>query len=370
MKAGRLYAAGLLLVAAFALSISSKSAVPAESCADDGRLSFVCDANQPEDLAWLPGTQWMFVSGFSASSGLKLLDMRQRQLQRWDGRTNDTALPDLQHFPACPGEPDAAALNLQGLSLRRVADGEYRLLASNHGGREAIEVFRVSTDTGSPDARPRVRWIGCLPLPAGMAANSVTSFPDGTVLATVLTLPGRTMADYVLGRNSGVVLEWTPGAKAFRKIPGTELPGNNGIEADPDNQHFYVVAFGRHSIVGFLRGRTARKVFETTAPGFMPDNIHWDGARLVAAGMQFDEPACGGLRKVIDGVAEPMTCHRGFTVAHLDQHSLAWRVLAYDLPNASFNGVSTGLPVGNTLWLGSFQSDRMASLALEARSPR
>jgi hypothetical protein len=255
-------------------------------------------------------------------------------------------------------------MNIQGISLRDQHDGSYRLLASNHGGREAIEAFRILRDASDLLAAPRIQWIGCLPLPAGMAANAVSSFPDGTVLATVLTIPGRTMADYVLGRNSGVVLEWAPGADRFRVVPGTELPGNNGLEAAPDNRHFYVVAFGRHSVAGFERGRRARKLFEVVAPGFMPDNIHWDGAQLVAAGMQYDEPACGGLRKVIDGIAEAMTCHRGYTVARLDTRTLQWRVVAYDVPNAVFNGVSTGLPAGGTLWLGSYQADRIAYVPL------
>ncbi len=256
--------------------------------------------------------------------------------------------------------PDTAALNLQGISLRADGPGTYRLLASNHGGREAIEVFRISVSAVEPMTEPMIQWVGCLLMPPGMAANAVSSFPDDTVLVTVLTLPGRSMADYVLGRNTGIVLERAPGAATFRPIPGTELPGNNGLEADPDNRHFYVVAFGHHSVVGFERGPRARTIFEVVAPGFMPDNIHWDGPRLIAAGMQYEEPACGGRRQVVNGVADPMTCHRGYTVALLNLRDGEWQVVARDGPNPSFNGVSTGLRVGATLWLGSYQSDRLA----------
>jgi hypothetical protein len=92
----------------------------------------------------------------------------------------------------------------------------------------------------------------------------------------------------------------------------------------------------------------------------MPDNIHWDGERLIAAGMQYDEPACGGLRKIIDGKADPMLCHRGYTVARLDPKRLTWSIVDYSEPNPVFNGASTGLVLGDELWVGSYQSDRIA----------
>jgi hypothetical protein len=342
----------------------------ADGCAPSGGLEFVCGAGQPEDLARVPGTGWVLVSGFAPGSGLKLLDTGTRTLVRWIGGRGADGAFDRDHYRHCPGPPDATQLDLQGISLRAESAGSFRLLASNHGGREAIEVFRVRASQGEPQGMPVVHWVGCLPLPRGMAANAVSSFPDGTVLATVLTVPGRTMADYVQGRDTGVVLEWRPGEVGFHEVPGTQLPGNNGLEADPDNRHYYVVSFGQHAIVGFERGAHARRIFESVAPGFMPDNIHWDGEQLIAAGMQYDEPACGGLRKVIAGVAEPMTCHRGYSVARFDPRTRRWQLLAYDTPNPRFNGVSTGLRVGGTLWLGSFQADRLASRPLPAGATR
>ena len=324
-----------------------------DDCAPSDGLSFVCGAGQPEDLARVPGTPWVIVSGFSPGSGLKLLDTRTRELLRWSGAGSSDWDFDHDRYGQCPGPPDPALLDVQGISLRAGPDAGFTLLASNHGGREAVEMFRVRIDERQLQAVPRVQWIGCLPLPPGMAANAVSSFPDGTVLATVLTVPGRTMADFVLGRDTGVVLEWRPGADSFREVPGTGLPGNNGLEADADNSHFYVVAFGRHSVVGFKRGQRAQRLFEAAAPGFMPDNIHWDGRRLIAAGMKYDEPACGGRRRVVDGVAEPMTCHRGYSVALLDPRTRRWRLLAHDAPDPLFNGVTTGLRVEGTLWLGS-----------------
>jgi hypothetical protein len=76
--------------------------------------------------------------------------------------------------------------------------------------------------------------------------------------------------------------------------------------------------------------------------------------------MQFDEPACGGLRKIVDGKADGMLCHRGYTVAQLDPATREFRVLAYDGPDPIFNGVSAAWLVAADLWLASYQSDRIA----------
>jgi len=319
-------------------------------------LAFVCGMERPEDLARVPGTRWLIASGFSPGAGLKLIDTAAKSARRWYQGVGPQVDPDRRAFPVCPGAPDPALLNAQGLHLHKTADGHSRLYVVNHGGRESVEIFDV--DTHQPEPRPR--WRGCVLMPAGYAANSVTTFSDGTILTTVLTRPGTTITDFVKGGVTGGVFEWVPGNPEFQLIHGTELPGNNGIEASPDDREFYVVAFGWHAVVVFARGNPSAPVRQATAPGFMPDNIHWIDDRLLLAGMQYDEPACGGRRKIVDGKADDMRCHRGYTVAELDPATMSFRLVAYGEPNPEFNGVSAGLIVGDTIWLGSYQADRVA----------
>jgi hypothetical protein len=199
-----------------------------------------------------------------------------------------------------------------------------------------------------------------MPMPPGQVANSVASFADGTVLATVLTRPGATIADFVQGRITGGVWQLRRGESEFALVPGTELPGNNGLEVDPDQRHFYVVAFGWHAVMIYDRHDTRRPVGQIVAPDFMPDNIHWTGGHLLLAGMRYDEPACGGLRKVIDGRADPMLCHRGWIVGEIDLAAGRIATFAYGPPQGGFNGLSAAALVNDKLWLGSFQADRVA----------
>jgi hypothetical protein len=55
-----------------------------------------------------------------------------------------------------------------------------------------------------------------------------------------------------------------------------------------------------------------------------------------------------------------MRCPRGYVVATLDPETLTYSVIAYDTPNPAFNGVSAAAVIGREVWLGSYQSDKIA----------
>lgn len=332
-------------------------------CTSGPSLAYVCNVPRPEDVVAIPGTRWIIASGFAPGAGLKLVDTNTHEARPWYEGREDQVAADRQTYPDCPHPVEPSLFNVQGLSLRAMGDGHFTLYAVNHGGRESIEIFDVMLAGG----QPLLRWKGCRILPAGQMGNAVASFSDGTLLVTVLTRPGTTIADFVLGKPTGAVWEWRPGAIRFEEIKGTELPGNNGLETDPDDRHFYVVAFGWHAVIVYDRRRPLKAERRIDMPGFMPDNVHWTNGQLVAAGMRFDEPACGGLRRVIDGEADKMLCHRGYVVAAINPDNGAVSTLAYGEPDPSFNGVSAGAIVGDTLWLGSYQADRLAYRKLPGR---
>lgn len=344
-------------------SYSNAVSGEAAQCSEVDGHAFICGAVRPEDIAHIPGTRWLVFSGFSNGAGLKLVDSRKRSLRLWYTGEPSQIEHSAQRFPACASAPDAGVFNTQGLSLRSIKAAEHDLYVVNHGGRESIEIFRIDSATDEP----QLRWIGCVPMPEVTAANSVATYADGTILASVLTRPGTSITDFVRGEATGAVYRWRPGELGFQLLPGTELPGNNGIETSPDDREFYVIAFGWRAVVVFARHDTRQPLRKVIAPGFMPDNIHWDGQRLILAGMQYDEPACGGTRKIVDGVADDMRCHRGYAVAALDPHDLQFSILAYAQPNPVFNGVSAARILGDELWLAAYQGDRVAVRALPGR---
>lgn len=358
-----------VMLAIFVVPSSLRDAVAAAaggSCAPVNGHEFICGAERPEDVVVIPGTRWLVFSGFRDGAGLKLVDSSARTLRHWYTGASDQIAHDRRRYGGCPSPPDVVSFNAQGLSLRSIDEREHLLYVANHGGREAIEIFRIETTIDEP----LLRWIGCVLMPDATPANSVATFSDGTILASVLTRPGTTITDFVRRERTGAVYQWRPGDDSFQLLPGTELPGNNGIETSRDDREFYVVAFGWHAVVVYDRGNTSRPSRQVIAPGFMPDNIHWDGDRLVLAGMLYDEPACGGTRKIINGKADDMRCPRGYVVAQLNPDSLEFSTIAYAEPNPAFNGVSAARILGNDLWLASYQADRVAVRRLSAQQDR
>ena len=342
------------------------------SCAPANGWNLICGNPNPEDLVPIPGTRWLIASGMKEGAGLKLVDSDAKTARVFYTGQPAQQRPDKTVFPNCPAPPDAKTFNAHGLYLRRAeAPGIYKLYVVSHGALESIQVFTVDGN----GTQPSLTWVGCVPMPEGnkaypnlgsqatpsrLAANSVSAFSDGTIIATVPQRPGTTNAQRLRGEPTGDVVEWKPGTASFRVVQGPQLPGNNGIEISLDEKEFYVVSFGAHTVVAFSRQDPRTPLRQSVAPGFMPDNLRWSGNRLIATGPMYDEPACGGTRLAVVDNPVLTACHRGFMVAQLDPKAMAWTILAYAEPNPAISVVATGVVVGDTLWIGSAAADAIA----------
>jgi len=331
---------------------------PALPCTPSGGLSFVCGVVNGEDLVLVPGTRWLIASGMAPGSGLHAVDTQAKTLRTLYGAGTSAARVDRTTYASCPGPLDPKQMVLHGLSLRSGAAGRYTVYATNHGGRESIEVFELEA-TG---AAPAATWIGCVPMPDGMEANSVAAFSDRSLLATVLIMPGKTFEDAFAQRNTGAVFAWTPGERTFRMLPGTELSANNGIETSPDDQEFYVVSTTTKRVVAYSRAKPGVALRTAQLKEFGPDNVRWTADnRLITAGMIDNEASCGGAPKTEAGIR----CPRGYVVVTIDPKTMAVTELARGPATPAFTGTAIALRVGNELWLGSFFADRLAYRALK-----
>jgi len=350
--------------AALFLSLSAASAQPAAPCAPSMGLSFVCGLDNPEDLIQVPGSKWLIASGMGSGAGLKLVDSAARTVHPFYTGAPAQIRQDRKWFARCPGAPDIKTFNTHGIALRpTTADGVYRLYAVMHAPLESIQVFAV-------DARgqtPQIRWTGCVPLPEDFRTNAVSALKDGTILVNVQMTGTTTNRDFIDGRPTGGVFEWKPGREGLRLLPGTELAGNNGFELSPDEREFYIAVSGTQTVAVYALADTAKPLRTVRTPWFNLDNIHWSNGRLIAAGMMFDEPACGGTRKQILDRGGDLACKRGWVAAQLDPAAMTWTILAYGEPNPAFGGIATALVIGDTLWLSSYSEDRIASRTLPGR---
>jgi hypothetical protein len=345
-------AIGASILSITVIGSASVEAQPA-ACTPSGGLTFICGVQNPEDLVHVPSTRWVIASGMAPGSGLHAVDTQAKTTRNLYAPGNANVRADKTKYASCPGPLDAKQAVLHGLSLRSAPGGRYTVYATNHGGRESVEVFELDVSGATPSAA----WTGCVLTPDNMALNSVAAFTDGSLVATVLILPGKTFGDAFAQRNTGVVVAWAPGDKMFRVLPGTELSANNGIETSPDDREFYVVSTTTKRIVAYSREKPGVALRTAQLEEFGPDNVRWTtDNRLITAGMLDDEPACGGAPKTEEGIR----CPRGYVVVTIDPKTMAVTELARGPATPSFTGTAIAMRVGNELWLGSFFADRLA----------
>jgi hypothetical protein len=337
---------------------SSTGAAQTAACAPSGGLTFICGVQNPEDLVLVPDTRWLVASGMAPGSGLHLVDTRAKTVRNIYAAGAPSVRAERAKYANCPGPLDPKQAVLHGLSLRKAQTGRYTVYATNHGGRESIEVFELDTRGAAPSAT----WIGCVLMPNAMPANSVAAFSDGALVATVLIMPGKTFEDAFAGRTTGAVFLWTPGTPAFRQLPGTDLSANNGIETSPDDREFYVVSTTTKKIAAFSRNNPGAPLRVAQLAEFGPDNVRWTSDnRLITAGMIDNEPSCGGPPKTEAGIR----CSRGYIAATIDPKTMAVTEIARGPATPSFTGTAMAVLVGGELWLGSFNADRLAYRALK-----
>lgn len=239
----------------------------AQTCDPDGDVKFVCGTTNPEDLYEVPGA-WVIASGrYSDSEGpVYAVSLRDHSVQEIFPAGALAPEHDRDTYAACPGPNNV--FQPHGLTLREGSGDVHTLYVVGHGAREAIEIFAL--DVGG--AVPTMKWIGCIPSPEGTARiNSITALPDGYL--------GATNFD----REGGELWEWHP-TTDWIEVPGSQMPGPNGLVSSEDGQWFYVGGWSDRALVRVSRGQTPVRV-DRIPVGFNVDNVRWGPAgKVIAAG--------------------------------------------------------------------------------------
>ena len=337
----------VLVLACSRASAQQPAPPPLPECRDTADVQFVCGQQAPEDLVLVPGGQWVVASSYAGTGGIYVI--------RVSDRTSTVAFPsatakerfDAKTYTACPGPPDAATrakFQTHGLYLQAGRNGVHKLFAVLHGGRESVEVFEL-------DARaqvPVLTWLGCAVAPEPIGLNSVRGFADGGFVATDFLARGITpdaRAKMLAGEKNGALWEWHT-ATGWRKVPGSDAAGANGIEVSEDGKSYYVAAWGSQSFFRLSRGESAPKRDDVML-GFRVDNIRRarDGS-IIATGQS------GAGAQAVS------------VVAKIDPKTLAVKEVLRRPNTDAFGAGTTAVEIGRTLWVGSFRGDRIAILPI------
>jgi sugar lactone lactonase YvrE len=174
----------------------------------------------------------------------------------------------------------------------------------------------------------------------------VAALPDGGfVVSKFLDQRDNKGREHLMaGQVNGTVYRWRIG-HGFEQVPGTQLPGDNGLAVTKDGQWLFVNAYGSREVVKVpLSGNGAARVARVD---FNPDNLRWtpDGRLFVT----------GQFRHLGAAVGQD-----GWETVILDPDSMRTLPFLRERGRPAFDDASSTVQVGSTVWIGSFRSDRVA----------
>jgi hypothetical protein len=333
---------------------------PITSCDPVGSATPLCGFQNPEDLALLPDGR-VLVSEYGDAGAkpgrISLLDLASGEHESlYAGGGPAGAGP--WGAPDCDGPP-SNSFSPHGIDLSQRADGALELLVVQHGGRESVEMFEVST---SPSVQ--LAWRGCAVSPDG-GLNDVVALPDGGFLATRFAPSGQMAMIFafakamLFGGDTGWVYAWSR-ERGFSEVPGTRAPGPNGIEVSSDGAKIFLDATLASEVRRIDRHSGA---VEARAPVSQPDNVTWasDGSLRVASlrGRMREILACQGL--------EHGSCPAAFAIVAVDPSTMETRTVYEGGPGTPSGAGTVGLEVDGGLLIGTFAGDRVVRVATETR---
>jgi len=348
MKKTHVFALGIIVTL---LPLSANLEARPAGCDPIGNVQFLCDQVGPEDLAVVPGSEWVISSGMAANGAIRLVNLRDKTTTVLFPSATSIERPNKKIYDSCPGPigSEGDKFRAHGLYLRPGPNALQTLYVVHHGDRESIEVFEF-------DARPKpptLTWIGCAVAPDPIGLNSVVGLPDGGFITTNFSPrngDAAARARMMAGENNGEVWEWHT-TTGWKKVPGSESAGPNGLEISKDGKWLYIGGWGSQSVIRLSREQTPIKK-DSVPVGFRVDNLRWapDGA-LLAAGQ--------------GGTAPSQTSN----VVKVDPATLKFQELIRH-PNIDGFGVTTvAIQIGKELWLGSVRGDRIAIFPLPQSPP-
>src|SRR5215471_11721573 len=124
----------------------------AAGCDPIGSVRFICDQLGPEDLAAVPGSEWVLSSGMAANGAIRLINLRDKSTTVLFPSATSTERPNKKIYDSCPRPmgSEGDKFRAHGLYLRPGPNAVHTLYLVHHGDRESIEVFEFNARPKPP----------------------------------------------------------------------------------------------------------------------------------------------------------------------------------------------------------------------------
>lgn len=319
----------------------------------------ICKFKNPEDMVVLPGEEAILVGQYASVAKepveLVIFDLATESTYPVYNGGQSAGPAELGWGdPACTKPPNES-FSAHGMDIVRRDDGRLQLLVVQHGSREAVELFEVigsGTDW-------QVEWRGCVPSPENASLNSVAALSNGDFYTTKFSDLGYDQSQPITNKITGHVYAWSQSEQSFRKVEGTDGAMPNGIVTSPEGRFIYMNATAEHS-VRKIEVATGREVGRATVD--TPDNARWtkDGLITVASMPRDVEP-----QDFFDCYTpSARACGIAFKIVAIDPESMTVKETLYANEGSPMGTGTVGLRVGDELFVGSVQGDRILRVDL------
>lgn len=326
-------------------------ALAATACPSDDNLTTHCGFQNPEDMALMPDGQHLIVTGyggvppFSVPGTLYLFDLTTKEISE----PLITYAKNTWGDAACTRNTDI--ISPHGLSLVARSDGRHELAITNHLPRETIELFEVSYDK---DSTWSLTWRGCVDAAPNKAFNDVSLTREGSFYAASmfdLDLPFEDLLKAgAEGTDTGSVWHWTR-EEGYHELPGTEGGFPNGVDLSEDEASLYINYWFDTTVAKY---NLSSEKIEFRHQSSMPDNLTVVNGDVWVATHDMtlaDLPECP---------PELTQCLLPFTIRVLSGEDLSEKQ-TFSFSSKAFGVATVAIPTGDTVWLGTFHGDRVAS---------
>jgi DNA-binding beta-propeller fold protein YncE len=318
-------------------------------CKSDDAISVICGVSNPEDIVVTPDNKYLLISEFGGirpydstkSGGFALLRLSD----------NKIITPKISFGKNIWGEDSCKQNEIfgpHGIDLVQREDGSYQLGVINHYPGETVEMFEL-VQKSEQDTWSFV-WRGCVEVPEKYYLNDVALKKDGTFYVSHMYSRDITMTKWLITalfkKDSGVILEWNK--DSFIEIPNSEGSGPNGITLNELTNNLFISYNQGDRVVKFdLSDNKKLQTFKVESP----DNIYINKDSVWLTSLDFQPNDAG------DCIERP-ACSLPFSIYEIDRETFVLK------NENSFNKTVFGLPtiavpIDNTIFMGSFHSDRL-----------
>jgi hypothetical protein len=352
------------IVASVLLAACDAELSPVVGCDPVGEIRPVCGMKSPEDIAALADRRHLLLSNFggmkNGTGSLSLFDTQSEKLTplfppatgKIEGGTAQWG------ETSCP-KPSRQKFSPHGTHLHQLANGRWRYLVVNHGGRESIEIFELNLAGKESD----LTWQGCILAAEETFINDVVGLANGDLIFSRMfhSDGDLEMVKSSLGFDTGDLWRWSK-STGLRILPGTDAAQPNGLEISADDRFVFANMY-MEGEVWKINADTGEKIaVGQVANG---DNSAWgtDGRLWVAT---HSAPVTHMLGCFAN---QDKPCGAAFEIVAMDPQSMAAEVV-FSHSGPPMGAVTIAVPQGDRVYMGSFVGDRLISVLNFSPAPR